>query len=142
MDHVLKPSSFILLPVSFIFCNFFSSKYLSAVSGTNSSIAYNRNSVMLLLMVAKFTFFCLYQGVLAESVGSDSDNHIFTIVSDMVDPNKTGINNTRCEGILAMDEECERSVASVEEQLRKEMTVYEVWFLPKSGYLFSSLSAF
>ncbi|CAL9113857.1 unnamed protein product [Musa textilis] len=69
--------------------------------------------------------FWISKGVLAESVGSDSDNHIFTIVSDMVDPNKTGINNTRCEGILAMDEECERSVASVEEQLRKEMTVYE-----------------
>lgn len=46
----------------------------------------------------------------------------------MVDSSKSSMNNGRCEGVLAMDEECERSVASVEEQLRKEMTVYEVGF--------------
>lgn len=43
----------------------------------------------------------------------------------MVDNGKTGISSGNCEE-LAADEDGERSVASVEDQLRKEMTVYEV----------------
>lgn len=68
--------------------------------------------------------FWINKGVLSESGGSDSDR-IFSIATGMVDSSKSSMNNGRCEGVLAMDEECERSVASVEEQLRKEMTVYE-----------------
>lgn len=43
----------------------------------------------------------------------------------MIDSNQNGLASGSCEG-LAADEEGERSVASVEEQLRKEMTIYEV----------------
>lgn len=43
----------------------------------------------------------------------------------MVDDGKTGVNGS-CEELVA-DDEGERSVASVEDQLRKEMTVYEVY---------------
>lgn len=45
----------------------------------------------------------------------------------MADANKNGLTSGSCEGLLAADEEGERSVASVEEQLRREMTIYEVW---------------
>lgn len=68
-------------------------------------------------------FFICSQGILAGSAGSDSDDHVFTIVDDM---NNNGLFHESSEGLLAADEEGERSVASVEEQLRKEMTVYEV----------------
>ena len=44
----------------------------------------------------------------------------------MVETSKNGGNGGSCEEILAGDEEGERSIASVEDQLRKEMTVYEV----------------
>ena len=44
----------------------------------------------------------------------------------MVDTIKNNVNSGNCEELLAGDEEAERSVASVEDQLRKEMTVYEV----------------
>lgn len=44
----------------------------------------------------------------------------------MVDTSKNGGNSGNCEELLAGDEEPERSVASIEDQLRKEMTVYEV----------------
>lgn len=43
----------------------------------------------------------------------------------MVDAGKTDVNGS-CEELVA-DDEGERSVASVEDQLRKEMTVYEVY---------------
>ena len=43
----------------------------------------------------------------------------------MADGGKTGINNEE----LVADDDAERSVASVEDQLRKEMTVYEVCFV-------------
>ena len=44
----------------------------------------------------------------------------------MVDTGKNVGTSGNCED-LVVDEEGERSVASVEDQLRKEMTVYEVW---------------
>lgn len=44
----------------------------------------------------------------------------------MSDANRNGLTTGSCEGLLAADEEGERSVASYEEQLRKEMTIYEV----------------
>lgn len=44
----------------------------------------------------------------------------------MVDTNKNGGNGGSSQELLGGDEEEERSVASVENQLRKEMTVYEV----------------
>lgn len=44
----------------------------------------------------------------------------------MVDTGKNGGNNGSIEDLVVGDEEGESSVASVEDQLRKEMTVYEV----------------
>lgn len=43
----------------------------------------------------------------------------------MIDSGKTVISSGNCED-LAADEDGDRSVATVEDQLRKEMTVYEV----------------
>nr|DAD21287.1 TPA_asm: hypothetical protein HUJ06_022750 [Nelumbo nucifera] len=47
----------------------------------------------------------------------------------MIDANKNGINSGTCEELLAGDEEGDRSVASVEEQILKEMTVYEKFIM-------------
>nr|XP_029118458.1 anaphase-promoting complex subunit 2 isoform X2 [Elaeis guineensis] len=70
--------------------------------------------------------FWISKGILAGSAGSDSNDHVFTIVDDM---NTNGLIHESSEGLLAADEEGERSVASVEEQLRKEMTVYEKFII-------------
>ncbi|KAL5721544.1 anaphase-promoting complex subunit 2 [Ranunculus cassubicifolius] len=73
--------------------------------------------------------FWISKGVIAEAVGADSDNPIFTLVDSMVDSNnKNGVNNTSCEDLTA-DEEGETSVASLEEQLLAEMTVYEKYIM-------------
>lgn len=69
--------------------------------------------------------FWISKGVLAESVGADSADHVFTLVETMNDTGKSGAIDGGCEELLAGDEDGERSVASVEDQLRKEMTVYE-----------------
>lgn len=71
-----------------------------------------------------FTWFS--QGIVTESGGADVDDHIFTIVDNVSDTNKNSSTNENSEGFLMTEEESESSVASVEEQLRKEMTVYEV----------------
>ncbi|KAK1379565.1 Anaphase-promoting complex subunit 2 [Heracleum sosnowskyi] len=68
--------------------------------------------------------FWISKGILAESFGTDSSDHVFTLVDGMIDNGKTGISSGNCEE-LAADEDGDRSVASVEDQLRKEMTVYE-----------------
>ncbi|KAL2542944.1 Anaphase-promoting complex subunit 2 [Abeliophyllum distichum] len=65
--------------------------------------------------------FWISKGILAESVEADSSDHKFTLV----DSGKTGGNVGSCEDLLGGDEDGERSVASVEDQLHKEMTVYE-----------------
>ncbi|XP_024994243.1 anaphase-promoting complex subunit 2 isoform X2 [Cynara cardunculus var. scolymus] len=65
--------------------------------------------------------FWISKGIIAESSGEDSNDHLYTLVDSMADGGKTGINNEE----LVADDDAERSVASVEDQLRKEMTVYE-----------------
>lgn len=65
------------------------------------------------------------KGVLAESLGEDSNVNVFTLMEGMVDTGKNVGSSGACEDLVA-DDEGERSVASVEDQLRKEMTVYEV----------------
>lgn len=59
-------------------------------------------------------------------MGEDSSDHIFTLVDGMVETSKNGVNSANCEELLMGDDEGEKSVASVEDQLHKEMTVYEV----------------
>ncbi|KAL1551051.1 anaphase-promoting complex subunit 2 [Salvia divinorum] len=68
--------------------------------------------------------FWINKGILAESV-LDSGDHTFTLVEAMAEGGKAGVGSGSSEELLAGDEDGERSVASVEDQLRKEMTVYE-----------------
>lgn len=63
-----------------------------------------------------------------ESRGRDSANgNVYTLVESMAD--SSGKNES--EELLGGDEESERSIASVEDQLRKEMTIYEVQLYEK-----------
>ncbi|KAM2330420.1 hypothetical protein ACFX1X_021251 [Malus domestica] len=73
--------------------------------------------------------FWISKGILAESPGADSEDHMFTLMEGMVDTGKNGGNNGSIEDLVVGDEEGESSVASVEDQLRKEMTVYEKFIL-------------
>ncbi|CAL5068553.1 unnamed protein product [Urochloa decumbens] len=69
------------------------------------------------------------KGVLTESAGPDADDHTFTVVDSMSDVNKNSIANERLAEYQMTEEEGESSVASVEEQLKKEMTVYEKFII-------------
>lgn len=69
--------------------------------------------------------FWINKGILTECLGAESDDHVFTLVEGMVDANKNGVNSGSCEELL----EEGSSVASVEDQLRKEMTVYEKYIM-------------
>ncbi|KAL1197248.1 Anaphase-promoting complex subunit 2 [Cardamine amara subsp. amara] len=68
--------------------------------------------------------FWISKGVLRESTGTDSKSHVFTLVESITDSGKN-----ESEELLAGDEESERSIASVEDQLRKEMTIYEKFIM-------------
>ncbi|KAG6400430.1 hypothetical protein SASPL_137261 [Salvia splendens] len=78
-------------------------------------------------------YFWINKGILAESV-PDSGDHTFTLVEAMAEGGKAGVGSGSSEELLAGDENGERSVASVEDQLRKEMTVYEHGTGPDSQY--------
>lgn len=93
-----------------------SSKNLAAAIGVPVDVLYRRIN------------FWISKGVLAESLGTDSSDHLFTLADSIVDAGKTGANSGSCEELVA-DDEGERSVASVEDQLRKEMTVYEKFIM-------------
>lgn len=54
----------------------------------------------------------------------------------MVESGKGGVGSSNSEELLVGDDDGERLVASVEDQLRKEMTVYEVCVLE---YIISSI---
>lgn len=73
--------------------------------------------------------FWISKGILSESLVTDPNDHIFTLVDDMVEPGKNSVNAGSCEELLVCDEEGERSVASVEDQLHKEMIVYEKFIM-------------
>ncbi|GMN41892.1 hypothetical protein TIFTF001_011113 [Ficus carica] len=72
--------------------------------------------------------FWISKGVLAESLGEDSNDNVFTLMEGMVDTGKNVGSSGACEDLVA-DDDGERSVASVEDQLRKEMTVYEKFIM-------------
>ncbi|KAM1633320.1 hypothetical protein EV2_011745 [Malus domestica] len=59
--------------------------------------------------------------------GADSKDHMFTRMEGMVDTGTNGDNNGSIKDLVAGDEEGENSVASVEDQLRKGMTVYDMF---------------
>ncbi|KAL9332535.1 hypothetical protein ACSQ67_002145 [Phaseolus vulgaris] len=69
------------------------------------------------------------KGIITESQGEDSSDHVYTIVENMAETSKNGASTTGTQELLGGDEEEDRSVASVENQLRKEMTVYEKFIL-------------
>ncbi|KAL3501441.1 hypothetical protein ACH5RR_035890 [Cinchona calisaya] len=73
--------------------------------------------------------FWVSKGVLTESVGVDADSHLFDLVDAMGDNGKTGATSGSCEELMLGDDDGERAVASVEDQLRKEMTVYEKFIM-------------
>ncbi|KAL7587747.1 anaphase-promoting complex subunit 2 [Lactuca sativa] len=65
--------------------------------------------------------FWISKGIVSESSSNDPNDHLYTLVDSISDGGKTVISNEE----LVADDDSERSVASVEDQLRKEMTVYE-----------------
>lgn len=69
-------------------------------------------------------YFWINKGILAESV-QESGDHTFTLLEAMAESGKAGVSSGSSEELLVGDEDGDRSVASVEDQLRKEMTVYE-----------------
>ncbi|KAF8103771.1 hypothetical protein N665_0185s0043 [Sinapis alba] len=65
------------------------------------------------------------KGVLRETRGrGESNGNVYTLVESMTDSGKN-----ESEELLGGDEESERSIASVEDQLRKEMTIYEKFIM-------------
>ncbi|GAV73635.1 Cullin domain-containing protein/APC2 domain-containing protein [Cephalotus follicularis] len=73
--------------------------------------------------------FWISKGIVAESLGANANEHVFTLAEGVVDTNKSGGSNGSCEEPLVGDDEGERSMASVEDQMHKEMTVYEKFIL-------------
>ncbi|KAL8533782.1 hypothetical protein ACS0TY_009974 [Phlomoides rotata] len=65
-------------------------------------------------------YFWINKGIIAESV-EDSGEHKFTLVES----GKSGVSSGSFEELPVGDEDGEGSVATAEDQLRKEMTVYE-----------------
>ncbi|KAB2634660.1 anaphase-promoting complex subunit 2 [Pyrus ussuriensis x Pyrus communis] len=65
---------------------------------------------------------------------ADSEDHVFTRMEGMVDTGKKGDKNGSIVDLVAGDEEGESSVASVEDQLRKGMTVYEMFCIADPPY--------
>ncbi|CAN1321478.1 Anaphase-promoting complex subunit 2 [Linum perenne] len=73
--------------------------------------------------------FIFIQGIVAESLGTEPNDNVYTLVEGNADAGKNaGVSGT-CEELLPGDDEGESSVASAEDQLRKEMTVYEKYIM-------------
>ncbi|EOA29494.1 hypothetical protein CARUB_v10012960mg [Capsella rubella] len=68
--------------------------------------------------------FWISKGVLRESTGANSNSKVLTLVESIADSGKN-----EGEELLTGDEESETSIASVEDQLRKEMTIYEKFIM-------------
>ncbi|XP_049935064.1 anaphase-promoting complex subunit 2 isoform X3 [Nymphaea colorata] len=79
--------------------------------------------------------FWISKGLIAESLGSGNNDNILTLIEDLGDANKNSLTTGRFGGLLAVEEEGESSMSLVEEQVKKEMTVYE-------KYVFGMLTNF
>ncbi|KAH7866289.1 hypothetical protein Vadar_018310 [Vaccinium darrowii] len=83
-------------------------------------------------------YFWISKGILSGSLGADGNDHIFTLVDGTAETSQTGANTGGCEELLLGDDDNDdgdRSVPSVEDQLHKEMTVYEkfiTWMIKNS----------
>ncbi|XP_057420058.1 anaphase-promoting complex subunit 2 [Lotus japonicus] len=73
--------------------------------------------------------FWISKGVIAESSGGDSSDHVFTIMESMVETKKGDSSGSTQELLGGGDEEEDRAVATIENQLRKEMTIYEKFIM-------------
>ncbi|GAB2242018.1 hypothetical protein Droror1_Dr00018793 [Drosera rotundifolia] len=73
--------------------------------------------------------FWLSKGILAESSGGDSENRCFTLVESIAGSNGGDPHVGGTDELLMGDEDAQSSVASVEDQLRKEMIIYEKFIL-------------
>ncbi|RHN44694.1 putative cullin, winged helix-turn-helix DNA-binding domain, anaphase-promoting complex subunit 2 [Medicago truncatula] len=73
--------------------------------------------------------FWISKGVIAESSGADSSDHVYTVMENMAQTSKNGGGSGIAHELLADNEEEDRLGASVENQLRKEMAVYEKFIL-------------
>ncbi|GLT27368.1 hypothetical protein SLA2020_023730 [Shorea laevis] len=73
--------------------------------------------------------FWISKGIITESLRTNPSDNFFTLVESMVDTSKNGGNSGNFEELLTGDEEGEGSVASVEDQIHKEMTVYEKFIM-------------
>ncbi|KAL9269422.1 Anaphase-promoting complex subunit 2-like protein [Drosera capensis] len=82
--------------------------------------------------------FWLSKGILAESSGGDSENRCFTLVESIAGSNGGDARVGGTDELLMGDEDAQSSVASVEDQLRKEMTIYEMFCVADPPY-FKSL---
>ncbi|XP_056691866.1 anaphase-promoting complex subunit 2-like [Spinacia oleracea] len=68
--------------------------------------------------------FWISKGILSESLGEDTNYHICSLMEG-ADSSRTGIHGGSNDEHLMGDEDGDRSLASVEDQLHKEMTFYE-----------------
>ncbi|XP_022946536.1 anaphase-promoting complex subunit 2 [Cucurbita moschata] len=73
--------------------------------------------------------FWVNKGILTESRAADSTDHVYVLVENMIDTSKNVSNNGNNEDLMVGEDEGEGSVASVEDQIRKEMTIYEKFIL-------------
>ncbi|XP_045817605.1 anaphase-promoting complex subunit 2-like isoform X2 [Trifolium pratense] len=73
--------------------------------------------------------FWINKGVIEESTGAESSDHVYTIVENMAETSKNGGGSGNAQELLGDDVLEDRSGASVENQLRMEMTVYEKFIL-------------
>ncbi|KAK4771956.1 hypothetical protein SAY86_013731 [Trapa natans] len=73
--------------------------------------------------------FWIIKGIIAETMDQEGEGHIYTLLEGSGDSTKNGGDGGSCEELLAVDDEGEGSVASVEDQLRKEMTIYEKFIM-------------
>lgn len=73
--------------------------------------------------------FWVGKGVLTESAGVDANSHTFALVEGLADNGRTAATSGSSEELMVGDDDGERAVASVEDQLRKEMTVYEKFIM-------------
>ncbi|XP_047323702.1 anaphase-promoting complex subunit 2 [Impatiens glandulifera] len=90
-----------------------SSKHLAAALGVPVDVLNRRIS------------FWISKGIISETMETEPSDHIFNLVEGVAEGTRAGANSGGCEELLVADEDGESSVATLEDQLLKEMTVFE-----------------
>ncbi|GAB2280248.1 anaphase-promoting complex subunit 2 [Dionaea muscipula] len=73
--------------------------------------------------------FWISKGILVEQTGGNSKDRSFSLVENIAGSSGNDVHVGGNEELLMGDDDAQRSVASVEDQLRKEMTVYEKFIM-------------